>query len=144
MKLKKNEDQSVDTTPLLRIWNRTPMEEVTETKFGAQSKRWTIQRLPHLGVHSIISHQIQTLFHTPARFCWKDPDIAVSCEAMPVHTEVDAHSHPLAEIRRHFSRWWLRKMRKAWWCSPLHALGYFCAFQGNSKAPWSLKIKMKF
>jgi hypothetical protein len=23
------------------------------------------------------------LLHTPARFCWKDPDIAVSCETRP-------------------------------------------------------------
>jgi hypothetical protein len=30
MKLKKNEDQSVDTLPLLRIGNKTPMEGVTE------------------------------------------------------------------------------------------------------------------
>jgi hypothetical protein len=42
MKLKKNEDQSVDTLPLLRIGNKTPMEEVTETKFGADTKGWTI------------------------------------------------------------------------------------------------------
>jgi hypothetical protein len=35
MKLKKNEDQSVDTLPLLRIWNKTPIEGVTEKKFGA-------------------------------------------------------------------------------------------------------------
>jgi hypothetical protein len=28
MKLKKNEDQSVDTLPLLRIGNKTPMEGV--------------------------------------------------------------------------------------------------------------------
>jgi hypothetical protein len=42
MKLKKNEDQSVDTLPLLRIGNKTPMEGVTETKFGAVSKGWTI------------------------------------------------------------------------------------------------------
>jgi hypothetical protein len=42
MKLKKNEDQSVDTLPLLRIWNKTPMEGVTETKFGAETKGWTI------------------------------------------------------------------------------------------------------
>ena len=33
MKLKKNEDQSVDTLPLRRIGNKTPMEGVTETKF---------------------------------------------------------------------------------------------------------------
>jgi hypothetical protein len=42
MKLKKNEDQSVDTVPLLRIGNKTPMEGVTETKFGAVTKGWTI------------------------------------------------------------------------------------------------------
>jgi hypothetical protein len=42
MKLKKNEDQSVDTLPLLRIGNKTPMEGVTETKFGADTKGWTI------------------------------------------------------------------------------------------------------
>jgi hypothetical protein len=39
MKLKKNENQSVDTTlPLLRTGNKTPMEGVTETKFGAETK----------------------------------------------------------------------------------------------------------
>jgi hypothetical protein len=42
MKLKKNEDQSVDTLPLLRIGNETRMEGVTETKFGAERKGWTI------------------------------------------------------------------------------------------------------
>jgi hypothetical protein len=42
MKLKKNEHQSVDTLPLLRIGNKTPMEEVTETKFGAEMKGWII------------------------------------------------------------------------------------------------------
>jgi hypothetical protein len=39
MKLKKNEDQSVDTLPLIRIGNKTPMEGITETKFGAETKR---------------------------------------------------------------------------------------------------------
>jgi hypothetical protein len=38
MKLKKNEDQSVDTLSLLRTGNKTPMERVTETKFGAEEK----------------------------------------------------------------------------------------------------------
>jgi hypothetical protein len=42
MKLKKIEDQSVDTVPLLRIGNKTPMEGVTETKFGAVTKGLTI------------------------------------------------------------------------------------------------------
>jgi hypothetical protein len=36
MKLKKNEDQNVDTLLLLRIGNKTPIEGVTETKFGAE------------------------------------------------------------------------------------------------------------
>jgi hypothetical protein len=38
MKLKKNKDQSVDTFPLLRNGNKTPMEGVTETKFRAVMK----------------------------------------------------------------------------------------------------------
>jgi hypothetical protein len=42
MKLKKNEDQSVDPLALLRIGNKTLMEGVTETKFGAETKGWTI------------------------------------------------------------------------------------------------------
>jgi hypothetical protein len=37
------------------------MEGVTETKFGAETKGWTIQRLPHPRIHPIISHQMQTL-----------------------------------------------------------------------------------
>ena len=42
MNLKKNKDQkSVDTLPLLRIGNKTPMEGVTETKFRAEMKGWT-------------------------------------------------------------------------------------------------------
>jgi hypothetical protein len=40
-------------------------------------------RLPYPGIHPIISLQTLTPLHTPARFCGKDPDIAVSCEAMP-------------------------------------------------------------
>jgi hypothetical protein len=42
MKPKRKEDQSVDTVPLLRIGNKTLMEGVTETKFGAEMKGWTI------------------------------------------------------------------------------------------------------
>jgi hypothetical protein len=42
MKLKKNEDQSMDTLPLLRIGNKTPMERVIETQFEAETKGWTI------------------------------------------------------------------------------------------------------
>jgi hypothetical protein len=38
MELKKNEEQSVDTSPCLRLRNKTPMEEVRETNFGAETK----------------------------------------------------------------------------------------------------------
>jgi hypothetical protein len=49
MKLKKKEDQSVDTSSLLTMRNKIPMGEVTETKFGAETKGWTIQSYPTRG-----------------------------------------------------------------------------------------------
>ena len=49
---------------------------VAECASRIQSKRETNQK-------QIYNHQTQTPLHTPARFCWKDPDTAVSCEAMP-------------------------------------------------------------
>jgi hypothetical protein len=48
MKLKKKEDQSMDTSFLLRMGDKTPMEGVTESKFRAETEGTTIQRLPHL------------------------------------------------------------------------------------------------
>jgi hypothetical protein len=47
MKLKK-EDQSVDTSFLLRMGNKIHLEGVTETKFGAETEEKILQRLPHL------------------------------------------------------------------------------------------------
>jgi hypothetical protein len=44
------EDQSVYTLILLRRGNKIPMEGVTETKFGAEDKGMTIQRLLQLGI----------------------------------------------------------------------------------------------
>ena len=84
MKLKKKEDQSVDTSFLLRMGNKIPMEGVTETKFRAETEGMTIQRLPHLVIHPLNYHQTQTLLQMPTRFCWQEPDIAVSWEALPV------------------------------------------------------------
>jgi hypothetical protein len=69
MKLKKKEDQSVDTSLLLRMGNKILMEGVTETKFGANPEGKTIQTLPHPGIHPIYNHQTQTLLHMPERFC---------------------------------------------------------------------------
>jgi hypothetical protein len=68
VKLKKKEDQSVDTSFLLRMGSKIPMEGVTETKFGAEPEETTIQRLPHLGIHPINNHQTQTLGR-----CQQDP-----------------------------------------------------------------------
>jgi hypothetical protein len=42
-KIKKKKDQSVNTSFLLRIGNKIPMEGVIETKFGGKMKGWTIQ-----------------------------------------------------------------------------------------------------
>jgi hypothetical protein len=69
MKLKKKEDQSVGSFFLLRMRNKIPMEEITETKFRAEMEGRTIQTLPHPGTHPIYNHQTQTLLHMPARFC---------------------------------------------------------------------------
>ena len=69
MKLKKKEDQSVDTLILLRRGNKIPMEGVTETKCGAETEGMTIQRLPHLGIHPINNHQTQTLLQMPTSAC---------------------------------------------------------------------------
>jgi hypothetical protein len=51
----------VDTSFLLRIGNKIPMEGVTETKFGDEMEGWTIQRLPYLRIHPIISLLINCL-----------------------------------------------------------------------------------
>jgi hypothetical protein len=69
MNLKKKEDQSVDMSFLLRMGNKIPIEEVTETKFGAKTEGRTIQRLPHLGIHPINNHQTQILLYMPTRAC---------------------------------------------------------------------------
>jgi hypothetical protein len=69
MKLKKKEEQNVDTTFLLIRGNKIPKEGVTETNFGAETEGMTIQKLPHLGIHLINNHQNQTLLQMPARAC---------------------------------------------------------------------------
>jgi hypothetical protein len=56
MKLKKMEDQIVDTSILLRRGNKFPKEGVTETKIGTEIEGMTIQRLPCLGIHPINNH----------------------------------------------------------------------------------------
>ena len=69
MKLKKKEDQSVDTSFLLRMGNKIPMEGVTETMSGADTEGMTIQSLSYPGIRPISKHQTQTLLHIPTKFC---------------------------------------------------------------------------
>jgi hypothetical protein len=59
MKLKKKEDQSVDTLVLHRRGNIIPMGGDTETEEKA------IQKLTHLRIHPTHSHQTQTLLWMP-------------------------------------------------------------------------------
>ena len=63
------EEGSVDTSILLRRGNKTPMEGVTETKYGVETEEMTIQRLPYLGIHHIYNHQNHTLLWMPIRYC---------------------------------------------------------------------------
>jgi hypothetical protein len=69
MKLKRKEDQSMDTSVFLRRENKIPLGGDTETKYGAETKEKTIHRLPHMGIHPIYSHQTQTLLWMPTSAC---------------------------------------------------------------------------
>jgi hypothetical protein len=84
MKLKKKENQSLDALVLLRRENKILIGRNMKTKCGAETEGKPIQRLPHLGIHPIYSHQTQTLLWMPRSECWQEPDIAISWEALPV------------------------------------------------------------
>jgi hypothetical protein len=78
-KLKKKEDQSLDT------WKQGQNTHgVTETMCGTKTEGMTIQRLSKLGIHPMYSHQTQTLLWIPTRACWQEPDRALSWEVLPV------------------------------------------------------------
>jgi hypothetical protein len=53
MKLKNKEDECVNTSFLLRMGNKIPMDGVIETRFRAEMEERTIQRLRYLGIHPI-------------------------------------------------------------------------------------------
>ena len=57
MKLKKKEEQNMDTLVLHRTGNKIPTEGDTEKKCGAEFEGKTIQRLPYLGIHLIDSYK---------------------------------------------------------------------------------------
>ena len=76
--------KSMDTLVLFRRGNKIPTGGNTETKCGAETEGKAIQRLSHLGIHSIYTYQTQTLLWMPTSACWQEPDTAVSWEALPV------------------------------------------------------------
>jgi hypothetical protein len=78
MILKKKEDQSVETSILLRRENKIPIERVTETKCGVETEGMTIQKLPQLGIHPIYNHHTQTLLWMPTSACLQEPEMAIS------------------------------------------------------------------
>jgi len=69
MKLKKKDHQSVDASILLRRRKKIFTGRNMETKFGAETEGKTIQRLPHLVIKSIHSHQTQTILLMPRSTC---------------------------------------------------------------------------
>jgi hypothetical protein len=50
-----------------------------ETKCGAETEGKTILvELSHLRIHSMYSHQTQTVLWMPTSACWQESDITVS------------------------------------------------------------------
>jgi hypothetical protein len=69
MTLKKKEYQSVGALVLLRRGNRILTGANIETKYEAEPEGKTIQRMHHLGIHPIYSHQLQKLLWMPRSTC---------------------------------------------------------------------------
>jgi len=65
----------------LRSGNKILIGGNTETKCGAETEGKAIQKLPHMGINPIYSHQTQTLLRMPGSTCWQEPDIAVTWES---------------------------------------------------------------
>jgi hypothetical protein len=59
MKLMKKEDQSVDTSVLLKMGIKIPKGRDVEKNCGAETEGKAFQRLSHLGIHPIYSYQTQ-------------------------------------------------------------------------------------
>ena len=83
MQLKKSEHQHVDVSVLLRMKNKLLKRGNTCTKCVAVTKGMAIQRLPYLGNHHNYRHRTKTLLGMPRSACRKEPDLAVSWEALP-------------------------------------------------------------
>jgi hypothetical protein len=64
--------------------NKITMEEVKETKFGIEPEGTTIQRLSKLGDPSHKQPPNPNTRQMPTRAFWQEPDIALSCDVLPV------------------------------------------------------------
>jgi hypothetical protein len=73
----------VDASVLLRRGNKILTEQNMETKWGAETEPKAIQRLPHLRIHPIYSHQTGMLLWILGSACWQKPDMAVSWKSLP-------------------------------------------------------------
>jgi len=68
----------VDASFLLRRENNILTGGNTGTNCGSETEEKVIQRLPHLGIHPIYSHQTQSLLLMPRSACSQKPDMDVS------------------------------------------------------------------
>jgi hypothetical protein len=83
---------------LLRKGNKIHTEASMDTKCRAKTEEKAIQRLSHLGIHSIYSLQNLTLLWISRNACQKEPDIA-SClyrgpaRALQMQRQMQASNH---------------------------------------------------
>ena len=97
MKLKKKEDKRVVALVLLRRGEQNTHRRKYRAKCGAETEGKVIQRLFHLGIHPIYSHQTWMLLWMPGSACWWKPEWLSPerlCQNL-TKTEAEAHSQPL-------------------------------------------------
>ena len=77
-----------------------------------------IQRLPHLGIYPIYSHQRQKVLFMPKSTCWQEHDILFSWEVLAEHNR-DRCSQLVIGLSTGFPMEKLAKDRR-WWGLQLH------------------------
>ena len=63
--------------------NKIPTGANMEIKCRGETEGEDIQRLSHLGIHLLYSYQTRTELWMSRSACWKEPDTAVSWDALP-------------------------------------------------------------
>jgi hypothetical protein len=123
MKLKKKEDKSVDTSFLLRIGTKIPMEGIKETKFGAETKGWTIQLVLNVN----LKHR--SVLFCFVLFCFSESGIRLA--------QISPSSfYTFGELSVHRSGVGSRERRASWSNSKLH--GFMeCLCLGKVQLPVS-------